>query len=52
MVIAYFPFWNLLTESEKSILPQYLLLSSFVVFCILTAVFYLDIRRILERKSS
>jgi len=51
MVISYLPLWNLLSESEKSVLPLYLFLSSFVVFCILTAIFYLDVRKILERKS-
>jgi len=51
MVIAYLPIWEIMNETEKSIFPVYGLISSIIIFCILTAVFYFDIRRILERKS-
>ena len=51
MVIAYLPVWEIMNETEKSTFPVYALVSSIVVFCILTAVFYFDIRKILERKS-
>jgi len=51
MVIAYLPIWEIMNETEKSAFPIYALISSIVVFCILTAVFYFDIRKILERKS-
>jgi len=51
MVIAYLPIWEIMDETEKSIFPVYGLISSIIIFCILTAVFYFDIRRILERKS-
>ena len=51
MVIAYLPIWEIMNETEKSIFPLYGLISSIIIFCILTAVFYFDIRRILERKS-
>ena len=50
-VIAYLPVWEIMTEKEKSMFPFYALISSIVIFCILTAVFYFDIRKILERKS-
>ncbi len=54
--MAYLPIWSILTETEKSLFPKYLLISSILVslivtFCILTAIFYFDIRKILERKS-
>jgi uncharacterized membrane protein len=51
MVMAYLPIWEILTEKEKSTLPVYLLISSIVIFFILTAIFYLDIRKILERNN-
>jgi uncharacterized membrane protein YozB (DUF420 family) len=51
MVIAYLPIWEIMNETEKSIFPIYGFISSIIIFCILTAVFYFDIRRILERKS-
>ena len=52
MVMAYLPIWEILNETEKSIIPMYsLIISPIVIFCILTAVFYFDIRKILERKS-
>jgi uncharacterized membrane protein YozB (DUF420 family) len=50
MVMAFLPIWSILTVTEKSVFPLYtLIISSIVIFCILTAVFYFDIRRILER---
>jgi hypothetical protein len=50
--MAYLPIWSVLTTTERAAFPRYvLILSSIVVFCILTAVFYFDIRKILERKS-
>ena len=51
MIVAYVPIWEIMNEKEKSIFPFYGLISSIIIFCILTAVFYFDIRRILERKS-
>jgi uncharacterized membrane protein YozB (DUF420 family) len=52
MVMAYLPIWEILNETEKSIFPIYsLIISPIVIFCILTVVFYFDIRKILERKS-
>jgi len=51
MVIAYLPIWEIMNETEKSIFPIYGFISSIIIFCILTIVFYFDIRRILERKS-
>jgi TctA family transporter len=51
MVIAYLPIWEIMNEAEKSTFPVYALISSIVIFCILTAIFYFDIRKILERKS-
>jgi glucan phosphoethanolaminetransferase (alkaline phosphatase superfamily) len=51
MVIAYLPIWEIMNDSEKSVFPIYGFLSSMVVFFVLTAIFYFDIRRILERKS-
>jgi len=50
-VIAYLPIWEIMNGKERSMFPFYAMISSIVVFCILTAVFYLDIRKILERKS-
>jgi len=52
VTMAYLPIWEIMTETERSTVPVYLLISSIVIFCILTAVFYLDIRKILERKFS
>jgi hypothetical protein len=52
MVMAFLPFWMVLTETERADFPAYaFMISPFVIFCILTAVFYFDIRKILERKS-
>ena len=51
MFIAYLPIWEIMNETEKSIFPFYGFISSIIIFCILTAVFFFDIRRILERKS-
>jgi len=51
MLIALLPVWEIMNETERAVFPLYGFLSSAVVFCILTAVFYFDIRRILERKS-
>jgi hypothetical protein len=52
MVMAYLPIWSVMTETERAGLPIYaLIISPIVIFCILTAVFYLDIRKILERNS-
>jgi hypothetical protein len=51
IVIAYLPIWEIMNDSEKSIFPIYGVISLIIIFCILTAVFYIDIRRILERKS-
>jgi Na+/melibiose symporter-like transporter len=51
MLISFLPVWEIMNETEKTIFPFYGLLSSGVVFCILTIIFYFDIRRILERKS-
>ena len=51
MVIAYLPLWEIMNDSEQSIFPLYGLISFLIIFCILTAVFYFDIRRIIERKS-
>ena len=50
-VIAYLPIWEIMTEAEKSRLPVYLVISSIVIFCILTLIFYLDIRKVLERNN-
>jgi hypothetical protein len=51
MIIAYLPLWEIMNEKEKSIFPFYGFFSSIIIFCILTVVFYFDIRKILERKS-
>jgi len=52
MVMAFLPIWSIMTEIEKSTFPAYpLVISSIVIFCVLTAFFYFDIRKILERKS-
>ena len=51
IVIAYLPVWEIMNEEERSIFPFYALISSLIIFFILTLVFYFDIRRILERKS-
>jgi Na+/melibiose symporter-like transporter len=51
MIIAYLPLWEILDEKEKSIFPLYGSISSIIIFCILTAIFYFDVRRILEKKS-
>jgi|GEM_PF-1404623 len=51
MLIALLPVWEIMNDAEKTIFPVYGLLSSIVVFCILTGIFYFDIRKIIERKS-
>jgi Na+/melibiose symporter-like transporter len=51
MIIAYLPIWEIMNEKDKSIFPFYALISSLIIFFILTMVFYFDIRKILERKS-
>lgn len=51
LVISYVPISILMTETEKAIFPLYALITSVIIFCILTAVFYLDIRKVLENKS-
>ncbi len=51
MLIALLPVWEIMNDTEKSIFPVYGAVSTFAVFCILTVVFYFDIRKILERKS-
>jgi hypothetical protein len=51
MVIAYLPLWEIMNATEQAIFPVYGLISSIIIFCILTIIFYVDIRRILERKS-
>jgi len=51
MVMAYLPIWSVLTEAERMSIPIYvLMISPIVIFWVLTAVFYFDIRKILERK--
>ena len=50
IAMAFLPIWSILTISEKSVFPIYpLIISPIVIFFILTAVFYFDIRGILER---
>ena len=50
MVMAFLPIWSILTVTEKSVFPMYpLIICPIVIFFILTAVFYFDIRKILER---
>jgi hypothetical protein len=51
MLISLLPVWEIMNDTEKTIFPLYGFLSSIIVFCILTAIFYFDIRKILERKS-
>jgi uncharacterized membrane protein YozB (DUF420 family) len=52
MAMAYLPIWSIMTETERAVFPIYaLIISPIVIFCILTAVFYFDRRKILERKS-
>ena len=51
MLISLLPVWEIMNETEKTIFPFYGLLSAGIVFCILTVIFYFDIRKILERKS-
>ena len=53
MVMAYLPIWSILNGTEGFTFHIYaLVISAIVIFCILTAVFYFDIRKILERRSS
>ena len=50
MAMAFLPIWSVMTETERAALPIYpLIISSIVIFCILTAILYFDIRKILER---
>lgn len=50
MIMAFLPIWSILTVTEKSVFPIYpLIISPIVIFFILTAIFYFDIRKILER---
>ena len=50
MVMAYLPIWSVMTEAERVAFPIYfLIISSSVIFIILIAVFYFDIRKILEK---
>ena len=51
IVIAYVPVWEIMNEKEMEIFPFYATISSVIIFLILTAIFYFDIRKILERKS-
>ncbi len=51
IIIAYLPVWEIMNEKEKSIFPLYALISSLIIFLVLTTVFYFDIRKILEKKS-
>jgi len=51
IVIAYVPVWEIMNEKEREIFPLYAVISSLIIFFILTVVFYFDIRKILERKS-
>jgi uncharacterized membrane protein len=51
MTMAYLPIWEIMTETERSTVPVYLLISSIVIFFILIVIFYLDIRKILERNN-
>jgi uncharacterized membrane protein YozB (DUF420 family) len=51
IVIAYVPVWEIMNEKEREIFPLYAVISSLIIFFILTVVFYFDIRNILERKS-
>jgi hypothetical protein len=51
MIMAYLPIWSVMTAAEKISIPIYvLMISPIVIFLVLTAVFYFDIRKILERK--
>ena len=53
MVMAYLPVWSIINGTEVLTFHIYaLVISAIVIFCILTAVFYFDIRKILERRSS
>jgi len=53
MVMAYLPIWSILNGKEGTTLHIYaLVISSIVIFFVLTAVFYFDIRKILEGKNS
>jgi uncharacterized membrane protein YozB (DUF420 family) len=52
MAMAFLPIWSVMTETERAAFPIYaLIISPIVIFCILTAIFYFDIRKILERNS-
>jgi hypothetical protein len=51
IVIAYVPVWEIMSEKEKTIFPVYGLISSSIIFIVLSIVFYFDIQKILERKS-
>jgi len=50
MVMAFLPFWSILSVIEESALLTYaLIISSMIIFCVLTAFFYFDVRKIIER---
>ena len=50
LVMAFLPFWSIVSVIEESTLLVYaLVISSIVIFCVLTAFFYFDIRKIVER---
>jgi hypothetical protein len=50
LIIAYLPVWEIMNEKERSTFPLYAFVSALIIFCILTVVFYFDIRKILEKK--
>ena len=50
MLMSYLPFWAILSKEQDAGFPQYpFVISAIAIFLILTAVFYFDIRKILER---
>jgi Na+/melibiose symporter-like transporter len=50
-LVTYLPTWYLLAESNRNKAFMYVFSSTLVIFCILTAIFYFDVRKILEKKS-
>ncbi len=53
MAMAYLPVWSILNGTEGGIFHIFaLVVSVILIFFVLTAVFYFDIRKILERRSS
>jgi len=50
-LMIYIPLRSLLSEIEQSKIVIYLIPSILLIFCILTAILYFDIRKVLERKS-